>query len=79
LFLKKILKIDPVYRISEFLDFHLNFFRQNHDDYVLFLTHIRHEILPMIQSLNHYKPFKEIIINWLEKNEKMNHPIKSKT
>ena len=72
-FYKKILKIDPVYRVIDFLDFHFNNYCKKSDNKALFITHIQYVILPKFEAINHRKPFKEIINKWIETQSKMNN------
>ncbi len=71
-FHKKILKIEPVYKIFDFLQFHYDNFCKTNYDYELFITHIQYVILPKYEISNHLKTHKDIITNWLEKTKKMN-------
>lgn len=70
-FKKKILNIEPVYRISDFLDFHFDNYNNTNNDKKLFITHIKYVILPLISKFKRSKPFEEIIEIW-QKKEEMN-------
>lgn len=72
-FYKKVLKIDPIYRVIDFLDFHFNNYCEKSDNKALFIKHIQYVILPMFEAVNYRKPFKDIIIKWIESKSKMNN------
>lgn len=81
LFVKKMLRFDPIYRSSGFLDYHFHYYAGEKS---IFFTHLKHEIIPLsekiIKELEEDKDFtgkipskntvKEIILEWIELNDK---------
>lgn len=68
-FYQKIFKIEPAYRIFDFLDYHLNYFLNNNEEKEdLFLKHIQYEILPDVKRAIRQE-YSELIINWINKRK----------
>ncbi len=76
-FVNRICKIQPVYNISEFLDYHFTYFLQINNDKELFFKQIRYVILPLIQKRTNKEVHYELITNWI--NEKQSPIIYNKT
>jgi hypothetical protein len=81
LFAKKLLSFTPIYRCTEFLDYHFNYFTGQK---ALFFKYLRHEILPLceniIEEMKDEKDFSskipkfetlsEVVQEWIIQNSK---------
>jgi hypothetical protein len=65
-FYKRILRLKPVYILSEFLDYHYESFCSINEDKELFLKHIQYVILPRLKNIKRSEIF-EIANEWLNK------------
>ena len=70
-FVELVLKLKPVNRIDDLLDFHLDSYEKTRNKNVtIFLKHIRYEILPRISKVG-TSVHLELIKNWITKKESM--------
>ncbi|MEZ5196373.1 MAG: hypothetical protein R2764_08235 [Bacteroidales bacterium] len=67
---KTILKLNPIYKIPDFLDYHYKHYCKTNKP-ALFISHIKYVILDYFDQINK-KPIIELIKNWITKIEKMN-------
>ncbi|MEZ5195255.1 MAG: HNH endonuclease [Bacteroidales bacterium] len=66
-FYRKLIKVEPTYKVIDFLDYHFNYFSANtntKESKELFLLNIQYEILPMLKNVRRHV-FFEIAKDWL--------------
>lgn len=71
IFFKEIVKLKPVYKVQDFLDYHFEKYKLKLDaDTGLFLKHIRYVIYPRIER-GKRKELAELVMDWTTKNNAM--------
>jgi len=71
IFVEKIVNLKPVYKLKEFLDYHLKNHLNENGDLKIFINHVEYEIHD--KNLIYYPPpYSKIVIEWLNEKKTMN-------